>query len=81
MLKIGDIAIVSGARTPFGRYCGKLKNYTAQDLGAVAAKGAIERAGVAPADFDHVVSKLRETHSMAHATSDCGPGFPSRLQL
>jgi acetyl-CoA acetyltransferase family protein len=55
MLKVGDIAIVSGARTPFGRYCGKLKNYTAQELGAVAAKGAIERAGVSPADFDHVV--------------------------
>ena len=55
MLKVGDIAIVSGARTPFGRYCGKLKNYTAQELGAVAARGAIERAGVAPTDFDHVV--------------------------
>ncbi|HEV3511694.1 MAG TPA: thiolase family protein, partial [Candidatus Sulfotelmatobacter sp.] len=55
MLKVGDIAIVSGARTPFGRYCGKLKNYTAQELGAVAAKGAIERAGVAATEFDHIV--------------------------
>ena len=48
MLKPGDIAIVSGARTPFGRYCGKIKDYTAQELGAVAAKAAIERAGVDP---------------------------------
>ncbi len=55
MLKPGDIAIVSGARTPFGRYCGKIKDYTAQELGAVAAKAAIERAGVDPRDFDHVV--------------------------
>lgn len=55
MLKPGDIAIVSGARTPFGRYCGKIKDYTAQELGAVAAKAAIERSGVNPADFDHVV--------------------------
>jgi acetyl-CoA acetyltransferase family protein len=55
MLKPGDIAIVSGARTPFGRYCGKIKDYTAQELGAVAAKAAIERSGVSPADFDHVV--------------------------
>lgn len=55
MLKIGDIAIVSGARTPFGRYCGKLKNFTAQELGAVAAKGAIERSGIDVKDFDHVV--------------------------
>ncbi len=55
MLKPGDIAIVSGARTPFGRYCGKIKDYSAQELGAVAAKAAIERSGVNPSDFDHVV--------------------------
>ncbi len=55
MLKPGDIAIVSGARTPFGRYCGKLKDFTAQELGAVAAKGAMERAGIDAKEFDHVV--------------------------
>jgi acetyl-CoA acyltransferase 2 len=55
MLKPGDIAIVSGARTPMGRYCGKLKDFTAQELGAIAGKGAIERAGLQPADFDHAV--------------------------
>ncbi len=55
MLKPGDIAIVSGARTPFGRYCGKLKDFTAQELGAIAAKGAMERAKVDPKEVDHVV--------------------------
>src|ERR1700746_1455103 len=55
MLKPGDIAIVSGARTPLGRYCGKLKEFTAQELGAIAAKCAIERAGIDPKEFDHVV--------------------------
>lgn len=55
MLKPGDIAIVSGARTPMGRYCGKLRDFTAQELGAVAAKGAIERAGIGPGEFDHCV--------------------------
>ncbi len=55
MLKPGDIAIVAGARTPFGRYCGKIKDYTAQELGAVAAKAAIARSGVDPKEFDHVV--------------------------
>ena len=55
MLKAGDIAIVSGARTPFGRYCGKLKDFTAQELGAIAAKEAIQRAGVKAEDFDHAV--------------------------
>ncbi|MGB8835073.1 MAG: acetyl-CoA C-acetyltransferase [Candidatus Sulfotelmatobacter sp.] len=55
MLKPGDIAIVSGARTPFGRYCGKLKDFTAQELGAVAAKAAMERAGIDAKEFDHAV--------------------------
>src|SRR5580765_2416956 len=55
MSKAGDIAIVSGARTPFGRYCGKLKDFTAQELGAIAGKGAIDRAGIDPKEFDHVV--------------------------
>jgi acetyl-CoA acetyltransferase family protein len=55
MLKPGDIAIVSGARTPMGRNGGKLKDFTAQELGAVAAQGAIERSGIDPEEFDHVV--------------------------
>jgi len=55
MLKPGDIAIVSGARTPFGRYCGKLKDFTAQELGAIAARGAIERSGIEPRAFDHAI--------------------------
>jgi acetyl-CoA acyltransferase 2 len=54
-LKPGDIAIVSGARTPFGRYCGKLKDFTAQELGAIAAKCAIQRAGLDAGEFDHAV--------------------------
>jgi len=55
MLKPGDIAIVSGARTPMGRYGGKLRDFTAQELGAVAGKAAIERAGLDPKEFDHAV--------------------------
>src|SRR3981081_579718 len=55
MLKPGDIAIVSGARTPFGRYCGKLKDFTAPELGAIAAKDAIERAAVDSKEFDHAI--------------------------
>ena len=50
-----DIAIVSGARTPMGRYCGKLRDFSAQELAAVAATEAIKRSGVAPAEFDHAI--------------------------
>ena len=50
-----DIAIVNGARTPMGRYCGKLRDFTAMDLAAVASKEAIRRAGVEAKEFDHAV--------------------------
>src|SRR5215468_6725024 len=50
-----DIAIVSGARTPMGRYCGKLREFTAMDLAAVASQEAIRRSGVDPKEFDHAV--------------------------
>ena len=55
MLKPQDIAIVSGARTPMGRYCGKLRDFTAQELGALAGKEAITRAGLEPGEIDHVI--------------------------
>jgi acetyl-CoA acetyltransferase len=42
-----DIAIVSAVRTPMGRYCGKLKDFTAMELGAIAGKRAIEHAAEA----------------------------------
>ena len=50
-----DIAIVAGARTPMGRYCGKLRDFTAMELAAVAGQEAIRRSGVDPREFDHAV--------------------------
>jgi acetyl-CoA acetyltransferase family protein len=38
-----------------GRYCGKLRDFTAMELAAIAGKEAIRRAGVAPAEVDHAV--------------------------
>src|SRR2546423_15614576 len=55
MLKPSDIAIVSGARTPMGRYGGKLRDFTAMDLAAIASKCALQRAGLEPGEFDHAV--------------------------
>jgi acetyl-CoA acetyltransferase family protein len=55
MLNPNDIAIISGARTPMGRYCEKLRDFTAMELGAIAGKEAIKRAGVDAKEFDHVV--------------------------
>src|SRR5258708_29468088 len=55
MTQATDIAIISGARTPMGRYCGKLKDFTAMELGAIAGKEAIRRACVDAKEFDHAV--------------------------
>src|SRR3954447_23099303 len=55
MAQATDIAIVSGARTPMGRYCGKLRDFTAMDLAAIASQEAIRRSGVDPKEFDHAV--------------------------
>lgn len=47
--------IVAGARTPIGKMSGVFASMSAADLGAIAIAGALERAGVAPADVDHVI--------------------------
>src|SRR4051812_35064649 len=55
MLQPNDIAIVNGARTPMGRYCGKLRDFTAMELAAVASTEAMRRSGVEPREIDHAV--------------------------
>ncbi|MDA8673712.1 acetyl-CoA C-acyltransferase [Candidatus Poseidoniales archaeon] len=60
-----DVVIVGGARTPFcewvggkrgdGKTGGLLKSVSAQELGGIAIKGALEATGTDPASVDHVV--------------------------
>jgi acetyl-CoA acetyltransferase family protein len=50
-----DIFILGGARTPMADYTGKLKDFSAIQLGAIAARAALERTGVPPAAVDHVI--------------------------
>src|SRR3989440_8217313 len=50
-----DIVIVNGARTPMAEYNGHFSDVTAIDLGVIAAKGALERSGIAPEEIDHVI--------------------------
>lgn len=47
--------IVAGARTPIGKMSGALASFSAADLGSIAIKAALERAGVAPNEVDHVI--------------------------
>ena len=47
--------IVAGARTPIGKMSGVLSTFSAADLGGFAIKAALERAGVAPHEVEHVI--------------------------
>ena len=48
------VVIVGAARTPMGAFQGDFSSKTASDLGAVAIKAAVERAGVNPESVEHV---------------------------
>ncbi|MEX0629616.1 MAG: thiolase family protein [Chloroflexota bacterium] len=50
------VAILGMARTPIGRFGGKLKDVPAIDLGATAAQCAIERSGVEPVQIERLVA-------------------------
>jgi acetyl-CoA C-acetyltransferase len=50
-----EAVIVSAARTPVGRFQGTLMGLSASDLGGVAIRAAVERAGVDPASVDEVL--------------------------
>jgi acetyl-CoA C-acetyltransferase len=47
--------IVAGARTPMGRLLGSLKDFSGADLGGIAIKAALQRAGVSPEQVDYVI--------------------------
>ena len=49
------VVIASAARTPVGAYGGAFKTVSARELGAVAAKEAIKRAGIKPEDVDESI--------------------------
>jgi len=50
-----DIYLISGCRTAIGSFGGKLKDVSAPQLGAIVAKGAIERAGISPGDISETM--------------------------
>lgn len=54
-MNVTDIVILSAARTPIGKYGGSFRDIHAAELGALAARAAIERAGLKPADIDEVL--------------------------
>jgi acetyl-CoA C-acetyltransferase len=49
------IAILASARTPIGKFLGSFADLTAADLGAVAVRGVLERARIAPEAVDELI--------------------------
>jgi acetyl-CoA acetyltransferase family protein len=61
-----EVFILGGARTPMTEYVGALKDISALELGAIAARGAFERTGVKPEWVDHaVIGNVLQTSSDA----------------
>ena len=54
-MTVRDVVILGAARTPIGRFGGAFKDIHAAELGAVASKAALERAGIPPADVHEVL--------------------------
>jgi acetyl-CoA C-acetyltransferase len=52
---MSDIVIVSGARTPMGGFQGSLASLPAVELGAIAIREAVARAGIAASDVEEVI--------------------------
>ena len=55
MPELNEAVIVSAARTPVGKFLGSLKGFKATELGAIAVREAVKRAGVKPEDVDEVI--------------------------
>ncbi|MGA9977387.1 MAG: acetyl-CoA C-acetyltransferase [Candidatus Sulfotelmatobacter sp.] len=55
MASFDDAVIISGCRTPVGKFQGSLSEFSAPQLGAIVVREAVKRAGVAPAEIDECI--------------------------
>jgi acetyl-CoA C-acetyltransferase len=55
MSEIKEAVIISAVRTPVGKFLGALKSLKATELGAIAVREAVKRAGVSPEGVDEVI--------------------------
>ena len=76
-----DVVIVGAARTPIGRYGGAFRNVHPAELGAVAVRAALERAGVDPGLVDEVLDRARPAGGVRPESGAAGrraaPGCPT----
>ena len=81
-MSLQEIVIVGGARTPFGKFGGSLRDVTATELGVAAAKGALESSGVPAERVDHVIfgNVIQSSRDAAYLARHVGlwAGVPER---
>lgn len=64
---MSQIVMVEGARTPFAKISGSFRHITATELGVIAAKEAMKKAGISPEDIDQVVfGNVQQSSKDAH---------------
>jgi acetyl-CoA C-acetyltransferase len=55
MAELNEAVIISAVRTPVGKFLGALKGFSATELGAIAVREAVKRAGIKPEEVDEVI--------------------------
>src|SRR5215211_7090668 len=82
MAKDNDAVILSAARTPIGRFQGALSSLPATQLGAIAVRAAVQRAGINPGEIEEVIMgnvvQAGEGQAPARQSSILG-GIPSTV--
>ena len=66
-----EVVIVSGARTPIGRFGGAFKDVSASELGSLVIKSALDQANIRPDQVDEVV--------LGNALQTAEAGYAARL--
>ncbi len=77
-----DAVILSGVRTPIGAFQGSFSSLSAPQLGAIAIREAVKRAGVEPADASEVIMGCVLTGAMGQAPARqaaLGAGLPNSV--
>jgi acetyl-CoA C-acetyltransferase len=55
MAATDDVVIISGVRTPIGKFQGSLSDFSAPKLGAIVVREAVQRAGIEPKVVDECI--------------------------
>lgn len=77
-----EVVILGAARTPQGKFLGGLGSKSAVELGQVAVKGAVERAGINPADVSELVMGNVVSAGVGQAPARqvwLGAGYPDQV--